>query len=417
MPKSKQAKGISWKTVFGILGSIAVLVGSIVSGLDFINYLREGYQQFLWLGIAVSGVIWLIVLWLLFKQRNIYWMLYLTVTILAGVVIWNGWHSYILAREDKLVVLIAKFDGPEEVYGLQNEILEKLNQDFANDAEVEIDSVNEVITPDSDSSSPRAKKLGENLQADIVIWGWYRPTENPNITIHVENLAQNELETIKESETYKPQVTLADLESFEIQRRLGSETSTLVSFLTGFLRYKAGDFQVAIERFQQVLNEKDVYPFLNRADVHFFIGTAHAWIGEYEKSIRDFDDSVNLEPNFAMSYYNRGVSYVSLNEYDKALTDFNKTIELLPSYSSAYNNRGFVYLQLGQYEIALEDFNNAINIDPEFVLCFANRGQLYSQTGQYDLALRDLNRAIKLDSPLCCRLCQSRLIIFSLGTE
>ena len=124
--KSKKATGISWKAVLAILGSIAVLVSAIVSGMDFINYLREGYQQFLWLGIAMSGIIWLIVLWLLFKQRNVYWMLYLIVTILAGVVVWNGWHSYVQAREDKLVVLIAKFDGPEERYKLRDEILKQL---------------------------------------------------------------------------------------------------------------------------------------------------------------------------------------------------------------------------------------------------------------------------------------------------
>ena len=90
MPKNKQVKGISWKTVFGILGSIAFLVGAIVNGLDFINYLREGYQQFLRLGIAFLGVIWLIVLWLLFKQRNIYGILWLAVTVISGPVIWNG---------------------------------------------------------------------------------------------------------------------------------------------------------------------------------------------------------------------------------------------------------------------------------------------------------------------------------------
>ena len=43
----------SWKTVFAILGSIAAVVGAIVSGLDFIQYLKAGYQEILWLGVVV----------------------------------------------------------------------------------------------------------------------------------------------------------------------------------------------------------------------------------------------------------------------------------------------------------------------------------------------------------------------------
>ena len=42
------------------------------------------------------------------------------------------------ALEEKLVVLIAAFDGPEEVYGLRNEIIENLNADFSGDEEIEI---------------------------------------------------------------------------------------------------------------------------------------------------------------------------------------------------------------------------------------------------------------------------------------
>ena len=87
LTKQRSEQGISWKTVAAILFSITTLASAVVTGLDFINYLREGYQQFLWLGITVLGVIWLIVLWLLLKHRNIYGLLWLTVTVLAAVIV------------------------------------------------------------------------------------------------------------------------------------------------------------------------------------------------------------------------------------------------------------------------------------------------------------------------------------------
>lgn len=166
--KNKQlARGISWKTIGGILLSIATLVGALVNGLDFINYVRVGNQDFLWLALIVFGIIWLVILWLLFKQRNVYGILWFAVTIIAGVVIWNGWSTYIQTRETKLVVLITKFDGPEEAFGLLNQIIETLNADFPTEGDVEIETIDEIITPEKGSA--RARELGEKIQADIVI--------------------------------------------------------------------------------------------------------------------------------------------------------------------------------------------------------------------------------------------------------
>jgi hypothetical protein len=89
------------------------------------------------------------------------------------------------------VVLIAAFEGPEEVYGLRNEIIENLNADFSDDEKIEIVIIDNVIT--LTQGSDYARKLGERRLADVVIWGWYRPTENPNITIHIENLSPEQL--------------------------------------------------------------------------------------------------------------------------------------------------------------------------------------------------------------------------------
>jgi tetratricopeptide (TPR) repeat protein len=428
-------QGISWKTVLAILGSIAALVGAIVSGLDFINYLREGYQQFLWLGIAVLGVIWFIILWLLFKQRNIYGLLWLMVTVFAGIVVWNGWHSYIKAREEKLVVLIAKFDGPEEIYGLRNEILEKLNADFANDPDVQIESVDEVVTPEANSGSPRARELGGNLQADIVIWGWYRPTENPNITIHIENISPRQLSVMPtESTTYEPTVTLAELESFTFQQQLGNETSTLITFLEGVLKFNSEDHQAAISMFDKAISnisDQATGMLIDVSVIYYYRGSSQHLLGNYDKAIADYtkalaikpksdkfylargfvhlalreyelaiDDiskAIEIDPQYPLSYLARGSTYYYMNQYDQAIADFNKTIQVDPKNSEAYAKRGFVYSQLGQYDRAIDDYTTAIQIEPSDALTYQNRGVAYAQTSNNDAALADFTKAIDLE--------------------
>ena len=111
--------------------------------------------------------------------------------------------------KEKLVIMIAAFEGPEEVYGLRNEIIENLNADFSNDEDVEIVIIDDVIT--LTQGSDYARKLGERYLADIVLWGWYRPTENPNITVHIENLTPEQLYPLEESTTLQPSTTLPEV--------------------------------------------------------------------------------------------------------------------------------------------------------------------------------------------------------------
>src|SRR5262249_13540429 len=44
----------------------------------------------------------------------------------------------------------------------------------------------------------------------------------------------------------------------------------------------------------------------------------------------------------------------------KALEDFSRAIELKPDYAEAYNNRGRAHAHLGEYSQAIEDFSQAI---------------------------------------------------------
>ena len=43
-----------------------------------------------------------------------------------------------------------------------------------------------------------------------------------------------------------------------------------------------------------------------------------------------------------------------------------KAIELKPDYATAYSNRGSTNADLDNYEAALADFNKAIELDPKY---------------------------------------------------
>ena len=410
--KSKQARRaeewakqsqpeFSWKAVIAILGSISTLVGSIVSGLDFLNYLRGGYQQFLWLGALVLGIIWLIILRYLLKVRSIYGILWLAVTLIGTIVIWQGWRTYNLSRDEELIVLIANFDGPEEVYGLRNEIKEELNERFPEELDdgITIETLNEVITPDSDSGSQRAVKLGKNLRADVVIWGWYRPTENPNITIHLENLVPEELVPLESSTTIQPAATLAELESFSFQQKAGEEASALVSFLVGYLEFKSKNYAAAIGHFNQSLGYQGESLLLdNQWEIYTYRAGAYSATKRYDQALIDFDKVVELNPGDSVAYANRGSINATLGNYENAISDLKQAIEIDAANISAYQNLSLAYLNSGQHELALKTTNIVLELESRNKDSYFHRGMIYLLLTDYEKAVQDNSQVIDIDS-------------------
>ena len=64
-----------------------------------------------------------------------------------------------------------------------------------------------------------------------------------------------------------------------------------------------------------------------------------------------------------------GVLPITLGNYRQAIEDLNRAIEIKPDYAEAYNNRGIAYKGLGNYNQAIKDFDRAIEIKPNSCRC------------------------------------------------
>jgi tetratricopeptide (TPR) repeat protein len=66
---------------------------------------------------------------------------------------------------------------------------------------------------------------------------------------------------------------------------------------------------------------------------------------------------VQLYPEYAEAYNNRGNAYLTLGDYDTAIADYTAAVQLYPEYAEAYGNRGVAYYAIGQYDAAIADFH------------------------------------------------------------
>ena len=114
------------------------------------------------------------------------------------------------------------------------------------------------------------------------------------------------------------------------------------------------------------------------------------------KAMELYSKILEIEPNIAEVYNNRGILRKDLNDKEGALQDYNKAIELDPNYAMAYNNRGNLRSDMNDNEGALQDYNKAIELAPNNASKYNNRADLYLKMNDFDKALADVNHSIDL---------------------
>jgi tetratricopeptide (TPR) repeat protein len=124
---------------------------------------------------------------------------------------------------------------------------------------------------------------------------------------------------------------------------------------------------------------------------------------DIQGGLADLDRAIQLDSNLASAYNNRGALKADkLQDIQGGLADYNRAIELDPNLASTYNNRGFIKAdKLQDAPGGLADFDRAIQLDPNLASAYNNRGNLKADRFQDARGgLADYNRAIQLDPNL-----------------
>jgi tetratricopeptide (TPR) repeat protein len=118
--------------------------------------------------------------------------------------------------------------------------------------------------------------------------------------------------------------------------------------------------------------------------------------------------------NLAMIYSNRGLQWERKQDYDKAIKDHDEAIRLDPNYAAGFMHRGNTYARRGDFDRALADHSEGIRLTPKDADAFYNRGYTYSRKGDHERAIVDYSTGLELDasnSRLWGQRCWSRAVI------
>ncbi len=87
--------------------------------------------------------------------------------------------------------------------------------------------------------------------------------------------------------------------------------------------------------------------------------------------------------NEGTAYNNSGLAKAKLGKYREAIVDYDQAIELDPEYAKAYHNRGNAKYHLGKYREALVNYNQAIELDPKNTEIYYQRDRIKAFLDNY----------------------------------
>jgi len=105
---------------------------------------------------------------------------------------------------------------------------------------------------------------------------------------------------------------------------------------------------------------------------------------------------LSLDPENALTWYNRALIYSMQEKYDSALSDYAKVISINPFNVYTYFNRGVLYAQMKKYKKAEEDFTKAIEIFPDYAGAYVNRSAVRERLHNKKGAMQDHDAAMNI---------------------
>jgi tetratricopeptide (TPR) repeat protein len=113
-----------------------------------------------------------------------------------------------------------------------------------------------------------------------------------------------------------------------------------------------------------------------------------------EEAEADFAEARRHHPEAATSYL--GEMWLRRSRFGRALEAFTELVQLRPQDAQGYLNRGLAQEAQGELEQAAADYSTAIGLQPDGGACYLLRARVRHRQGRTDDALMDLSEHLQL---------------------
>lgn len=141
-----------------------------------------------------------------------------------------------------------------------------------------------------------------------------------------------------------------------------------------------GYYEDALGQFFEALYENE------NSEINYYIGHTYLLTEEYMKAVSYLSTSINLDPENAKAYRDRGIAKYNQSYYDEAIKDLYFSTEFAPEDPLTYYNIAMSYEAQEKYEVALQSAETALKYDSTNIDYWFKAGDLAFDTENYKLA-------------------------------
>ena len=91
-----------------------------------------------------------------------------------------------------------------------------------------------------------------------------------------------------------------------------------------------------------------------------------------DEALKNYDKAIQLKPDHAKAYSNRGVTLQALGQLEEAIQSYDKAIQLKPDFAEAYSNQGVTLGGQGKLKESIQVFDKAIQLKPDYTEAYSN---------------------------------------------
>jgi tetratricopeptide (TPR) repeat protein len=227
-------------------------------------------------------------------------------------------------------------------------------------------------------------------------WFWFVGTLVPVI-----GLVQVGAQSMADRYTYIPSVGILMVLVWETCRMtrkwrcqniaLGATTGVLAFVCIALTRHQIGYWKDGVTVWQRAIAVTR-----NNYAAHNMLGRAWFLQRQVNEAIRELQEVVRLNPDFAEAYCNLGRAYVSQGQLDEAIAYYQKALDVRPDYVAAHNSLGSLLLQKGRADQVMIHCQRALELEPDNVTAHNNLGFAFSLMGRLDEAAAQLQKVVEI---------------------
>lgn len=123
----------------------------------------------------------------------------------------------------------------------------------------------------------------------------------------------------------------------------------------------------------------------------------YATRGQMKEAEQLLDDVIEIKPDHANAYFNRGELRYEMGKLESSLADYDRAIALQPGEADFHTGRAHARFQLGQTAAAVEDYRRAFQSDAGSVTRAIDLADALQNVGQWRQAAESYRNALQLD--------------------